>query len=96
NGTLRSVAIESQNTGFAKLIGFDFVSSFTVTAFTLVIQRPRADAVVLKANGNDLTPAMRTAMNTVAPGTRVIFDNIEAVGPDGGRRPIGSIVLNAN
>ncbi|MGV3508770.1 MAG: gliding motility protein GldM, partial [Sphingobacteriaceae bacterium] len=51
NGTLSSVAIKSQNTVFAKLIGFDFEATFTVTGFTLVIQRPRADAVVLKANG---------------------------------------------
>jgi len=96
NGAVSSVAIKNQGTVYAKLIGFDFEASFTVTGFTLVIQKPRADAVVLKASGNDLTPAMRTAMSTVAPGTRVIFDNIEAVGPDGGRRPIGSIVLNAN
>jgi gliding motility-associated protein GldM len=96
NGTLSSVAIKSQSTVFAKLIGFDFEASFNVTGFTLVIAKPRADAIVLKGNGNDLTPAMRTAMNTVSPGTRVIFDNIQAVGPDGSKRDIGSIVLNAN
>jgi hypothetical protein len=96
NGTLSSVAIKSQSTVFAKLIGFDFEASFSVTGFNLVIAKPRADVVVLRASGNDLTPAMRTAMNMVSPGTRVIFDNIQAVGPDGSKRDIGSIVLNAN
>lgn len=96
NGAVSSVAIKNQSTVYAKLVGFDFEATFSVTAFTLVIQKPRADAVVLRGSGNDLTPAMKTAMGSVSPGTRVIFDNIEAVGPDGARRPIGSIVLNAN
>jgi gliding motility-associated protein GldM len=96
SGALSSVQIKSQNTVYAKLNGFEFDATFNVTGFTLLIAKPRADVILLKASGNDLTPAMRTAMNTVAPGTRVIFDNIEAVGPDGSRRAIGSIVLTAN
>jgi gliding motility-associated protein GldM len=96
SGALSSVQIKSQNTVYAKLNGFEFDATFNVTSFNLLIAKPRADVILLKASGNDLTPAMRTAMNTVSPGTRVIFDNIEAVGPDGSRRAIGSIVLTAN
>ncbi|HEY0057181.1 MAG TPA: gliding motility protein GldM [Pedobacter sp.] len=96
SGALSSVQIKSQNTVYAKLNGFEFDAVFNVTGFNLLIAKPRADVILLKASGNDLTPAMRTAMNTVSPGTRVIFDNIEAVGPDGSRRAIGSIVLTAN
>ncbi len=96
SGALSSVQIKSQNTVYAKLNGFEFDAVFNVTGFNLLIAKPRADVILLKASGNDLTPDMRKAMNTVAPGTRVIFDNIEAVGPDGSKRAIGSIVLTAN
>jgi gliding motility-associated protein GldM len=96
SGAVSSVAIKSQNTVFAKLNGFEFDATFRVTGFTLIIAKPRADAVVLRSSGNSLTPQMRTAMNMVAPGTRVIFDNIEAVGPDGSTRAIGAVVLSAN
>ncbi|MBC8053376.1 MAG: gliding motility protein GldM [Sphingobacteriaceae bacterium] len=96
SGSVSSVQIKSQSTVFARLNGFEFDARFTVTGFTLIIAKPRADAVVIKGSGNDLTPAMRTAMNAVAPGTRVIFDNIEAVGPDGSTRAIGAIALTAN
>jgi hypothetical protein len=96
SGAVSSVQIKSQNTVYAKLNGFEFDATFNVTGFTLLIAKPRSDVILLKASGNDLTPAMRTAMNTVAPGTRVIFDNIEAVGPDGTTRAIGSVVLTAN
>lgn len=96
SGAVSSVQIKSQSTVFAKLVGFDFEATFNVTGFTLVIAKPRADVLILKASGNDLTPEMRKAMTTVAPGTRVVFDNIEAVGPDGSKRAIGAIVLTAN
>ncbi|MEJ6980765.1 gliding motility protein GldM [Pedobacter sp. P351] len=95
-GIMSSVAIKSQNTVFAKLIGFDFDATFRVTGFTLVIAKKGADAVVLKASGSSLTPAMQSAMKIVAPGTRVFFDEITASGPDGSTRLIGSIGLTAN
>ncbi len=75
---------------------FDFDAKFNVTRFTLVIQKPRADAVILSGNGNSLSGPMKASMAGVTPGTRVIFDNIVAVGPDGTQRPLAPIVLQAN
>lgn len=95
-GTLSSVAIKSQSNVFAMLEGFDFDAKFSVTRFSLIIARPRADAVVLQTSGNSLSPAMRAAMSGVSPGARVIFDNIIAVGPDGSQRALNSIALTAN
>jgi gliding motility-associated protein GldM len=95
-GTLSSVVIKSQNSIFAVLEGFDFDAKFRVTRFSLVISRPRADVVVLTTSGNTLSSQMQSAMNSVTPGTRVIFSDIVAVGPDGSQRPIDGIVLTAN
>ena len=95
-GNLSSVVIKSQNAIFAILENFDFDAKFVVTRFNLVIAKPRADAVILQTNGNTLSSQMRAAMAAVTPGTRVIFDNIVAVGPDGTQRALDGIVLTAN
>ncbi|MBC7744476.1 MAG: gliding motility protein GldM [Flavobacterium sp.] len=95
-GTLSSVIIKSQGAIFAILENFDFDAKFKVTRFNLVIAKPRADAVILQTNGNTLSAQMQAAMNGVTPGTRVIFDNIVAVGPDGTQRQLDGIVLTAN
>jgi gliding motility-associated protein GldM len=95
-GPMSSVVIKSQNAIFAILENFDFDAKFRVTRFNLVIAKPRADAVILQTNGNTLSSQMQAAMNAVTPGTRVIFDNIVAVGPDGSQRALDGIVLTAN
>lgn len=95
-GSMNSVVIKSQNAIFAVLENFDFDAKFSVTRFNLVIAKPRADAVILQTNGNTLSSQMRAAMAGVTPGTRVIFDNIVAVGPDGSQRQLDGIVLTAN
>ncbi|WP_026897039.1 type IX secretion system motor protein PorM/GldM [Daejeonella oryzae] len=95
-GAMSSVVIKSQNAVFAILENFDFDAKFNVTRFNLVIAKPRADAVILQTSGNTLSSQMRAAMASVTPGTRVIFDNIVAVGPDGTQRQLDGIVLTAN
>jgi len=39
---------------------------------------------------------MRAALNTVTPGTTVVFKEIVAVGPDGTQRGLDAIVISAN
>ncbi len=95
-GSLSSVAIKSQNTLFAKLVGFDFDARFNVTGFTLLIAKPRSDAFQVRGSGPNLNAEMEKGMKMVSPGTTVIFKDIEAVGPDGSKRQIGNIVLTAN
>ncbi|MGV3706855.1 MAG: gliding motility protein GldM [Arcticibacter sp.] len=95
-GVASSVAIKSQSKVFAMLENFDFDARFNVTRFTLIIAKPRADAVVLSTSGNTLSAAMRSALAGIGPGSRVIFDNIMAVGPDGSQRSLNSIALTAN
>lgn len=82
-GSMATVALKAQNAIFAKLDNFDFDANFKVTKFTMIIAKPRADAIVLSTSGNQLSSSMASALNGITPGTRVIFDNIVAVGPDG-------------
>ncbi len=95
-GSLSSVIIKSQNSIFAILEQFDFDAKFNVTRFSLVIARPRADVVVLQTTGNSFSAQMRAAVAAVTPGTRVIFDDIVAVGPDGTQRQLDPMVFKAN
>ena len=95
-GAMSSVIIKSQNAIFAILDGFDFDAKFTVTRFNLVIAKPRADVIILTGTGNTFSAAMKSAMAGITPGTRVIFDNIVSVGPDGTQRQLDGIILTAN
>ncbi|MFM6975699.1 MAG: gliding motility protein GldM [Sphingobacteriaceae bacterium] len=96
-GKLSSVAIKSQDNIFAVLEGFDFDAKFNITGFSLVIAKPRADVIgPIQSNNSAINGAMKSALSTVSPGTRVIFDNIIAVGPDGVPRQLDPIVLTAN
>lgn len=95
-GSLSSVIIKSQGSIFAILDQFDFDAKFDVTRFSLVIARPRADVVVLQATGNTFSQQMRAAIAAVTPGTRVIFDDIVAVGPDGTQRQLDPMAFKAN
>ncbi|MDR3678792.1 MAG: gliding motility protein GldM [Flavipsychrobacter sp.] len=94
-GRLSSVAMKSQNRIFAMLDNFDFDAKFNIERFTLIIVKPRAEAVVLQANGNVFSGAMQSAMSSITPGTRVIFDNIIATGPDGMKRQLDPLTLTA-
>jgi len=95
-GSMSSVVIKSQNALFAILENFDFDAKFRVTRFSLVIAKPRSDVVALQANGNSFSAQMQAAIAAITPGTRVIFDDIVAVGPDGTQRQLGGMVFKAN
>jgi gliding motility-associated protein GldM len=95
-GNTSAANIRAQDRIFAKLDNFEFDAKFNVTRFTLMIAKPRQDVIIVPGTGNELTPAMRSYMNSVAPGTTVEFKDIIAVGPDGTQRGLDPIVLNAN
>ncbi len=96
SGNTSAANIRAQDRIFARLDNFEFDAKFNVTRFTLMIAKPRQDVYIKSATGNELTAEMRNAMNTVTPGTTVVFKDIIAVGPDGTQRGLDSIVLGAN
>jgi gliding motility-associated protein GldM len=95
-GTTSAANIRGQDNIFAKLEDFEFDAKFNVTRFSLLIAKPRQDVIILSTSGNQLTSAMHAAMNTITPGTTVVFKDIIAVGPDGAQRGLDPIVISAN
>lgn len=95
-GNTSAANIKAQDKVFAKLDNFDFDAKFSVTRFTLLIAKPRQDAIILSTTGSELSSAMRSAMSGVSPGTTIVFKDIVAVGPDGSQRGLDPIVLSAN
>ncbi|QKJ30975.1 gliding motility protein GldM [Mucilaginibacter mali] len=95
-GTTSSANIKSQDRIFAELKGFDFDAKFNVVRFNLLVIKPRQDPIQKTGNSGLLSPDIKAALNTVTPGTTVVFTNIIAVGPDGVQQDIGGIVLSAN
>jgi gliding motility-associated protein GldM len=95
-GTTSAANIKAQDALFAKLDYFDFDARFNVTRFTLLIVKPRQDPITFTGNGNTLNAAMHSAINSITPGSTVVFKEIVAVGPDGTQRGLDNIVLFAN
>ena len=95
-GNTSAANIRAQDYIFAKLDNFEFDAKFKITHFTLMIAKPRQDVIIIPGSGNQLTAAMHSAMNTVTPGTSVIFKDIVEVGPDGLQQGLDSIIIGAN
>ena len=92
-GTVPKAQLTSTDKVFASLDDFDFKAQFNVNHFKLYVVKPRQDPQIMEVSSNILNPAMKAALNTVTPGTRVIFDEIFATGPDGIKRPLDPLLF---
>ncbi|TWR23747.1 gliding motility protein GldM [Mucilaginibacter achroorhodeus] len=95
-GNTSAANLRSQDRVFAKLENFDFDAKFNVTRFTMIVIKPRQDAIINSTNGGELSGAMKSALSGITPGSTVVFKDIVAVGPDGTQRGLDGIVLQAN
>ena len=95
-GSTSAANLKGQERVFAKLENFEFDANFSIQRFNLVIIKPRQDPILLSTSGNELSGAMRSAMSTITPGTRVIFTNVIATGPDGAQRGLDDVIIAAN
>jgi hypothetical protein len=95
-GNVPTVALKAQDAIFASLDNFDFDAKFRITRFSLIIANPRETASVQVASGNMLNSEMHASLEGIKPGSRIIFDNIIAVGPDGSPRQLAPVALTAN
>jgi hypothetical protein len=89
-------AMKAQNRIFAVLKDFDFDAPFSVSHFTMYVMKPRSEPLVFESNNNSFTPAMQSAMNGIVPGSRVVFDNVFATGPDGMKRQLDPIMFTVD
>lgn len=88
SGALSASVAKVQPGVFAVLENFDFDMEFTVTRFTMIISRRRADPFVQTASSNALTPQMKQALSTVAAGDVIAIDDIYVRGGDGTNRKL--------
>jgi gliding motility-associated protein GldM len=95
-GTTGAANIRSQDYIFAKLDGFEFDAKFSITHFVMLIIKPRQDAIIVPGSGGTLTSTMHSDLNTVTPGTTIVFKDIVAIGPDNFPRSLDPIVISAN
>ncbi len=95
-GSLGSGLVKSADRLFAVPDNFDFEAKFTITKFNMIVVKPRADAIVRQGTSNVLSSQMLQDLKGITPGSRLIFDNIIAVGPDGSQRSLTPIVINVN
>jgi gliding motility-associated protein GldM len=95
-GTTSTVNIKAQDVLFAKLDNFEFDARFNVTRFTLLVIKPRQDPISISGTGAELSSGMRAAINSITPGSTIVFKDIIAVGPDGTQRGLDPIALSAN
>ena len=82
-GRISAAQLRGQTVVSAALENFDFDAKFRVTKFSMYITKPRADAMVFAASGNDFTAAMRSALGGLTSGSTVMIYDIVGVGPDG-------------
>lgn len=95
-GAMSVMSIKAQNNLSAKLDNFDFDVNFKISRFSMIIAKPRTEVILLSGSGSQLTPAMKNALSSITSGTRIIFDNIVALAPDGSSRQLNPIALTAN
>jgi gliding motility-associated protein GldM len=95
SGSTSSANLKAQDRLFAKLENFYFDLRFDVSRFTMLVIKPRQDAIIMNSSSSELTPEMKRALSTIGPGSKVIFSNIIATGP-GGQRGLDDIILSAN
>jgi gliding motility-associated protein GldM len=81
-GKVQSVVFKNQGFVRADLENFDFAANFSVVGATIYFSNP-GDRNVKQVNltSGSLAPAAQY-MQTLVPGSQVIFDNIKVVGPD--------------
>lgn len=92
-GDIASVQLKSESEIEADLDDFPFDVSFKIQRYKLTIIKPRSDAITIAGTGGSFTGAVRSAISTITPGTRVFFEDIVSVGPDGRQNVLPSLAF---
>jgi len=93
-GDIASVQLKSESEIEADLDDFPFDVKFKIQRYKLTIIKPRSDAVTIAGSGGSFAGAVKGAINSITPGTRVFFEDIVSVGPDGRQRILPSLAFS--
>lgn len=74
---------------------FDYDVSFVVAEYTISVNR-NGFVESLKVNGGDFTQPVKDLIEKCPAGTKILFEEIKAKGPDGVLRHLGAISFKIN
>lgn len=92
SGIITKTILSSASGLIPVMQNFDFDLFFTITSFTMIMN-VKGDLIEKYATGNKFTVEMIKLINAGAKGTKIYFEDIKAVGPDGKTRALNSINL---
>jgi len=92
-GNMNKNTLAAQPSVFAVLENFAFDLKFSVTKFSMYMARKGKDPVTIESTNNLITQPMKEMLQSAGAGTKVVFENIKAVGPDGKTRSLGAIAF---
>lgn len=97
SGNLSVAQIRGQERIFARLEDFEFEANFTISRFSMIVQRPRVDPMgPYQATNGVFSQPMRNALSTITPGSFVYIYDIVAVGPDGLQKELDALSFRIN
>ncbi|MBX7181781.1 MAG: gliding motility protein GldM [Bacteroidia bacterium] len=94
-GLITKGEVEAAGAVIAKMENFDFDLNFKVTGFTISVPKG-GDYFDYTSTSNRFTPEMLTAIKGMKKGSKLIIENIKAVGPDGTPRKLENVVFKIN
>jgi len=83
SGVISAATAKSTGRLVAELRNFDFDFKYTISKFTLYVQKPRQDAVILQSSDDNFSGQVKQVISGLNAGDVVYFLNISAVGETG-------------
>ncbi len=96
SGLFPTAQFKVQRGILAKVDGFDFETTFQVTRYRFTWVPKVGDPKEVEMRGPFFDGEVKSLLDRLRPGDRVIMENIKAIGPDKRERSINSITFNLN
>lgn len=97
SGSLSVAQIRGQERIFVGLDDFEFDANFTISRFSMIVQKPRVDPLGPYQGTNGVfSEPMKNALRTITPGSFVHFYDIIVVGPDGLQQEVDALSFRIN
>lgn len=92
SGSIPKTTLLAQTKIDAVMENFEFNAKFRITRFTVSTNYNDFD-ISTTCNGNNFNDEVMKILKKAKRGSRVYFEDIRAIGPDGSTRNLGSVVL---
>lgn len=90
-GNVGKGTLAAQAAVFAILEDFPFDLKYSVTKFSMYMARKGKDPITLEGGSALISGDMKSAIQSAGAGTKVVFENIKAIGPDGKTKSLSAV-----